>query len=313
MEESGGGGRHEAGAAARLRRRLRRAGLAALVVAAGAAAAGILGRYRHETEVRRWTAASAVPTVSVVSPRPGPSSTSLTLPGNVAAWYEAPIYARVNGYLKAWYFDYGAPVKQGDLLAEIEAPDLDAQLAASQAKLNSARSVVKVRQAEVEFAQTTYERWRDSPRGVVSVQERENKKANYRTAVAQLNAAIADVAADQGEVDRLQALEGFKRIVAPFDGIVTARETDVGALINAGSAPRQELFRVADVHEMRVFVRVPQRQSVGVVPGLTAELDLPQYPGRHFTAVVATTAQAIATASRTLLVELHAANPHGLL
>ena len=164
-----------------------------------------------------------------------PAAERLVLPGTVQAWYEAPIYARVNGYLKDWYFDYGAHVKKGDLLAEIDAPDLDAQLAAAQAKLNSARATVKVREAEKQFAETTYERWRDSPKGVVSVQEQEGKQADYNSAVARLNAATAEVAADQGEVDRLKALEEFKRITAPFDGVVTARETDIGALINAGS------------------------------------------------------------------------------
>jgi RND family efflux transporter MFP subunit len=231
------------------------------------------------------------------------------LPGTVQAWYEAPIYARVNGYLKDWYDDFGAHVKKGDILAEIETPDLDAQLAGAQAKLNSARAVVVVRQAEKQFAETTYERWRNSPKGVVSEQEQESKQADYNSAVARVNAAQAEVAADQGEVDRLQALEGFKKILAPFDGVVTARETDVGALINAGSGSNgPELFRVADVHKMRIYVQVPQQMSAGIRQGLSAELHLPQYPSKTFKATVATTSSAINLNARTLLVELHAEN-----
>src|SRR5271157_5868751 len=141
----------------------------------------------------------------------------------------------------------------------------------------------------------TYKRWRESPKGVVSEQETESKQADYGTAMARLNSANAEVAADQGEVDRLNALEGFKKIIAPFDGVVTARETDIGALINAGSGTSNgpELFRMADVSKMRIFVQVPQQQSAGIAPGQEAELHLPQYPGRTFKATVATTSNAI--------------------
>ncbi len=307
------GGSEVPSSSPRLRRNLRRFGLVVVILAIGAATAGIVDRRRQDDEVRRWTAQAAIPTVTVLRPRRGPSATQLVEPGEVQPWYEAPIYARVNGYLKRWYFDYGARVKQGALLAEIDTPDLDAQLAAAQARLNSAKSVIAVRRAQMEFAKTTYERWRDSPQGVVSAQERESKKADYRTAVANLDAAIATANAARGEVDRLAALEGFKRIVAPFAGIVTARETDIGDLINAGGGRGPELFRIADTHEMRIFVRLPQQMSAGIRPGLSATLHLPQYPKRVFRARVATTADAIQTASRTLLVELHAANPGGLL
>jgi RND family efflux transporter MFP subunit len=235
----------------------------------------------------------------------------------VQAWFEAPIFARVNGYLKKWNFDYGAHVKKGDVLAEIETPDLDAQLAASEAKLNSARAVVKVREAEEQFAQSTFQRWRDSPKGVVSVQEQESKLADYNSAKARLVSAQAEVAADQGDVDRLRTMSNFKNITAPFDGIVTARETDVGALINAGSGTGggsgPELFRVADVRMMRVYVQVPQQLSAGIKAGQNAELQLPQYPTKSFKAAVATTSSAINTNARTLLVELHADNPDGEL
>ena len=294
-------------------RNLRRIGVIAVLAAIAIAAFGILQRRSHEAEVAQWTQEQAIPTVAVINPRAGAATQRLVLPGTVQAWYEAPIYARVPGYLKNWNFDYGAHVKKGDVLAEIETPDLDAQLAASQAKLNSARAVVNVREAEEQFAQSTYQRWRDSPKGVVSVQEQESKQADFNSAKARLSSAKAEVAVDQGEVDRLQALESFKRITAPFDGVVTARETDIGALINAGSGvgggSGPELFRVADVHMMRIYVQVPQQLSAGIKAGLKAELQLPQYPNKTFDATVATTSSAINTNARTLLVELHAENP----
>ena len=290
-------------------------GLFAAVVAIAVVAFGIVERRHNEVTVAQWTEAQAIPEVAVITPKAGPAVQSLTLPGTIQAWYQAPMYARVSGYLKMWYSDYGAHVKKGDVLAEIDTPDRDAQLAAAQAKLNSALAVVNVRKAELQFADSTYKRWRELPKGVVSEQETESKQADYGTAMARLNSANAEVAADQGEVDRLNALEGFKKIIAPFDGVVTARETDIGALINAGSGTRNgpELFRMADVSKMRIFVQVPQQQSAGIAAGQEAELHLPQYPGRTFKATVATTSNAINMEARTLLVELHADNPDGLL
>jgi RND family efflux transporter MFP subunit len=292
---------------------LRWIGLLAVIAAIGVVAGGILERRSHETDVTKWTNEQAIPTVAIVTPKTGPAEQSLVLPATIQAWYEASIYARVSGYLKDWYFDYGAHVKKGDVLAEIDAPELDAQLAGAQARLNSAEAVVKVREAEKQFAESTYKRWRDSPAGVVSVQEQQSKQADFNSAVARLNAANADVQQDQGEVDRLAALEDFKKLVAPFDGIVTARETDIGALINAGSGTGPELFKVADIHKMRIYVQVPQQLSAGIRPGLTADLTLPQYPDKTFKSTIATTSSAINMAARTLLVELHADNPDGLL
>jgi RND family efflux transporter MFP subunit len=289
----------------------------ALLVAIGIAVAGILARRHQQSEVTKWTVEQAVPTVATITPKQGVSDQQLVLPGDIEAWYEAPIYARVSGYLKDWYFDFGAHVQKGQLLADIDAPDLDAQLAAAKAKLASAQAQVKVREAERDFANTTYARWRDSPKGVVSEQETESKKAEFGSAAARYNASLADANVNQSQVDQLTALEDFKRIVAPFDGIVTARNTDVGALINAGSGvgggTGPQLFRVADVHEMRVFVQVPQEMSAGMHSGLTAVLALPQYPDKTFKAVVATTSEAINKTSRTLLVELHADNTDKLL
>jgi RND family efflux transporter MFP subunit len=302
---------------AQLAGKLRRAGKIAVAAALLVAALGVGVRLYEAHQVAQWTNAQAVPTVNLITPKRGVSGQETVLPGDVWAWYEAPIYARVNGYLKQWYFDYGAHVKKGQVLAVIDAPDLDAELSAAQANLKAAQAQVNVRAAEMEFARTTYVRWRDSPKGVVSEQEQESKKADYNSANARYLAAQADVRADQGTVDRLRALEQYKLLVAPFDGVVTARNTDIGALINAGSGAgggsAPQLFRVADVHEMRVFVQVPQQISAGIYNGLNAELYLPQYPQRTFKAVVATTAQAINQAARTLLVELHADNSNGLL
>jgi RND family efflux transporter MFP subunit len=289
----------------------------ALVVALGIAIAGILLRRYQESEVTKWTTEQAVSVVVTVTPKQGVTGQQISLPGDIEAWYEAPIYARVSGYLKAWYFDFGAHVTKGQLLAEIDAPDLDAQLAAARARLVSAEAQVKVREAERNFADTTYARWRDSPKGVVSEQETESKKAESGSAAARYNASLAEANVNRSQVDQLTALEAFKRIVAPFDGIVTQRNTDVGALINAGSGvgggSGPQLFKVADVHEMRVFVQVPQEMSANMRAELTATLSLPQYPDKTFDAVVSTTSEAINKTSRTLLVELHAKNTDNLL
>jgi RND family efflux transporter MFP subunit len=301
----------------RSHRGLRWIGIGAVVVAVVVAAAGIMRRQQQHAEVTEVSEAAAIPTVAVTMPKRGVSGLQVVLPGDIQAWYDAPIYARVNGYLKNWYHDFGAQVKTGDVLAVIDAPDLDGQFAAAKARLNSMNSAVKVREAELEFAKTTYDRWRESPKGVVSVQETMSKKGDFDSATARLDAAIADVKAAEGDVERLQALQQFKQITAPFDGVVTERNTDIGALINAGSGvgggSGPVLFRVADVHKMRIFVQVPQQSSAEIRAGLTAELRLPQYPDKIFKAEVATTSRAINMTSRTLLVELHADNPDGIL
>jgi RND family efflux transporter MFP subunit len=292
--------------------RLLSVGAVALVVAI--AVEGVWHRQSQEKAVAAWTDAAAIPVVDLVHPTKGAPQQRVVLPGDIHAWYEAPLYARVNGYLKNWYFDFGAQVKKGDVLADIDTPEIDAQLTAAKAKLTAASAAVKVREAEAQFAKSAYERWRDAPRGVVSVQEQEAKQAEYESGVARLNAAKADMAVAQADVDRLESLQSFKKVVAPFDGVVTARETDIGALINAGSnGTARELFSVADIHKVRIYVKVPQRLASNVHRGLTAELRLPQYPGKVFTAKATTTSHSVNTSSRTLLVELEADNLDGLL
>jgi RND family efflux transporter MFP subunit len=236
----------------------------------------------------------------VIHPARGVTGQQIVLPGTVDAYFQAPIYARVSGYLKMWYKDIGARVTAGQLLATIETPDLDQELAQAQANLG-------VADANYQLARVTATRWQRLLKSdAVSVQDVDVK-------VGDATARQAAVTAAQANVSRLEALEGFKRIVAPFDGVITARRTDVGALINAGSGVGPELFAVADVHKMRVYVRVPQAESADITRGMEATLSLPQYPDKTFAAKVVTTANAIDPASNTLLVELMADNPDDIL
>jgi RND family efflux transporter MFP subunit len=271
-----------------------------LCVAGAVAVLGVMSRDRSEAELQTWTDAAAIPTVTVVSPMRGEEKQELVLPGTVEAFYQAPIYARVSGYVKMWYKDIGAHVKAGELLAEIDAPDLDQQLA-------QARGNLLIAEANEQLAELTAKRWR-ALRTTDSVsQQTADEKAGDAAAK---HAAVVSAEAD---VQRLVALESFKRITAPFDGVVTARKTDVGALINAGSGSGPELFSVADMHEMRIYVRVPQTFAPELQIGMTATLRLPQHTKRTFTAKLATTSSSVATDSRTVLVELQADNADGAL
>lgn len=284
----------------RTSRRLGLLGLAALCVAVAVAVTGILGRRQSEAELQGWTDAAAVPTVAVVTPGRGEGHQELVLPGDIGAWYEAPIYARVTGYVKMWYQDIGAHVTAGQLLAEIDAPDLDQQFAQAKGNLSMAR-------ANEGLAVLTAQRWK-ALRTTDSVsQQTTDEKAGDAAA------KHAAVIAAEAEVQRLAALENFKRITAPFDGVVTARKTDVGALINAGGGTGPELFAVADIHQMRIYVRVPQAFAPQLRIGMTATLKLPQQAARTALATLATTANAIAMDSRTILAELHADNADGVL
>ena len=272
----------------------------ALVLAIVIAVGGILIRAHDESALAKQTDADAVPAVDVIRPRQNEPQATLSLPGDVQAWFEAPIYAQVSGYLRMWYKDIGAPVKAGDLLGIIDAPELDQQLHAAQARKAAAV-------ADEKLAEVTAARWRHLlPTNAVSQQ-------SVDVAVSDAAAKQAAVVAAQAEVERLQALEGFKRLVAPFDGVVTVRRTDVGALIKADSLPGPELFAVADIHAMRVYVRVPQSYAAQVKIGMPADLHLPEYPDRIFPAKVITVAHQVNEQSRTMLVELEAPNPGHLL
>ncbi len=243
--------------------------------------------------------------VDIIEARPVGAAQRFTLPGQTAAWHASTIYARVNGFVGKWFADIGDTVHKGQVLALIETPDLDAQLAAARAQLNAARAQVQSRKAEAEFAKTTYERWRDSPKGVVSEQEREQKHADYDTAIAHLKSAQADVALDQARVDQYVALAQFKQVTAPFDGVVTERHIDIGNLVTAGStSATTPLYVMTQNNPMRVFVDVPQSAA--------ADLTANQLPvevraagtGQVYTAKVARTSEALDQRSRALRVEV---------
>lgn len=248
--------------------------------------------------------------VTVVPVQPAVGERLLTLPGETAAWYESTIYGRVNGYVANWNADIGDHVRQGQTLATIETPELDAQLAAARAQLNAAESQVVVRQAEAELATTTYERWRDSPKGVVSEQEREEKRAGFDSATARLNAARAQVAVSQADVDHYAALAEFKRVVAPFDGTIVERRIDIGNLVTAGStAATTSLYRMSQDKPIRVFVDVPQRASGELMkPGVPVQIQASNLPGRTFTGKIARSSRAINPQARTLKVEVDLPN-----
>ncbi len=205
---------------------------------------------------------SAAPPVDVITVRPAQIGQDLILPGQTAAWFETTIYARVNGYVAKWLVDIGDHVKKGQVLAIIETPELDAELNAAKAQLKSSEAQVAAREAEAQFSKSTNERWRDSPKGVVSDQEREAKKADYESANARLYAANAQVALDKSKVDQYRDLAEFKQVVAPFDGTITERKIDIGNLVTAGSASNTTpLYRMAQTDPLRVFVDVPAKRG----------------------------------------------------
>jgi RND family efflux transporter MFP subunit len=273
----------------------------AALVGALVAFGGVTSREKSEVELRKWTHERAIPTVAVVNPEHSTTQQNLVLPGQVEAWFADPIHARVSGYVKMWYKDIGAKVKAGDVLADIDTPDLDQQLQQAQGELEKAK-------ANAALAEVTAKRWQTLQKSdAVSQQVTDEKQGDYQ-------ARLAEVAAAKANVARLNAMEGFKQLVAPFDGVVTARNIDVGALVHDGThANSTELFEVSDVHELRVYVDVPQSYSAEIRPGMVAELKASQYPDRIFHATVATTSDAIARKSRTLQVELHRDNKDGVL
>ncbi|SOE87257.1 RND family efflux transporter, MFP subunit [Burkholderia sp. YR290] len=269
--------------------------LAVLIVAGG-----VTLRVKHEHRLKDWTEAQAIPSVNVVIPARELPGGSLDLPGRLEAFESAPIYARVSGYLKSWRVDIGSQVKAGETLAEIETPELDQQLIQAKADVASAK-------ADAALAETTAHRWQSLlDTDAVAKQEVDERTQDY--AVKQ-----ARVAAAQANLDRLGATKGFAKIVAPFDGVITARETDVGALINAGGGTGPQLFSVSSVDKLRVYVRVPQEYAPMIKPGGTGTFTVPEYPGKKFTATVAGLADSVNAASGTTLVQLLVDNPGHLL
>jgi RND family efflux transporter MFP subunit len=259
---------------------------------------------------------SEKPRVDVVTVTSPTATQPLMLPGETAAWYESTIYARVSGYVDKWFVDIGDQVKAGQTLATIDTPELDAELLAAKAKLNASEAQVAVKQAQANFAKTTYERWRGSPKGVVSEQEREDKKANSTEAAAELNAALAQVGLAQADVDRLSAFERFKQVTAPFDGTIIQRRIDIGDLVTAGStASTTPLYRITKDDPMRVFVDAPQRVAPELMkPGELATITGNDLRNRRFEGKVARTAKAINPTARTLRVEIDLPNPdHALV
>jgi RND family efflux transporter MFP subunit len=281
-------------------RRLRLAGIAAAVVAVVIVVYGVATRAAESSRLHDWTEAQSLPTVAVVSPAGGTNSKSLELPGRLEPYVRAPIYARISGYLKSWKYDIGAQVKAGAVLAEIETPDLDQQLLQARADLASA-------QANAALAQTTAKRWQSLLGGdSVSKQEVDEKVGDFTAKQAMVKAA-------QANVERIVAMKGFTRIVAPFDGTVTARETDVGALISAGGGTGPELFVVSDTRRLRVYVNVPQSYVPNVPSGTKATLSVPEHPGVNYTATVEASAQSVNAASGTTLMQLTVDNKAGEL
>jgi RND family efflux transporter MFP subunit len=279
--------------------------IAALAVGAATLAyaihGGVVTRVAAESSLARSTEEAAVPIVNVIHPKDGAPLEELILPGNTQAFSDTPIFARTSGYLKRWYFDIGAHVKRGDLLVEIETPEIDKQLQQARADLATA-------QANHHLAETTAARWQfllqsDS----VSVQETDEKNAD-------LSARKATVDSNASNVHRLEDLQSFQKIYAPFDGILTARNTDVGALIDAGAnSAGKELFHLAAIDTLRVFVAIPEVYSRAARPGAAASLTLDEFPGRSFQGTLARTSNSIDQASHTLLTEVDVRNADGQL
>ncbi|KVA43455.1 RND transporter MFP subunit [Burkholderia cepacia] len=281
-------------------RRLKRTGIVAAIVAAGIAVAGISTRIHAKDRLAIEAAKLAIPTVTAHLPMRSTLSCPLELPGRLDAFVNAPIYARVPGYLKAWYVDIGASVKAGQLLAVIDTPELDQQLQQAKADLRNAV-------ANEKLAETTARRWEEMLKlDSVSKQEADEKRAD-------LAAKQATVAANVANVRRLDALESFKRITAPFDGIVTARRTDVGALIDTGADEGRELFTVSDARQLRLYANVPQLEATAVKPGMVVTLTVPERPGMTFQAKLIATDGSIAASSGTLLAQLLVDNRAGQL
>ena len=277
-------------------------GIALGLLFGGVFAYGILGRLRASATLRAETDTLAIPVVSIATPQRSAPTQEITLPGNVQPFITSPIFSRTNGYLKAWHFDIGAHVKKGQLLAEIETPEVDQQLQQSRSNLATA-------EANLKLAEITKNRYQDLLRtNAVSVQDVDN-------AVGTFNANKAIVEANQANVKQLETLQSFENIYAPFDGIITARNTDIGDLINSGSNgnAKTDLFHISQPGVLRVYVNVPEEYSQLAKPGLTATLTLAEFPGKTFSGKLVRTADSINNATRTLLSEVDVNNPTGQL
>ena len=275
--------------------------IAAIVIAA-LLASGIWSRVKASTTLRAETAQAALTAVSVVSPKQTAPTDEIILPGNVQPFITSPIYSRTNGYLKKWYFDIGAHVKKGQLLAVIETPEVDQQL-------QQARSNLLTAQANLELASVTKNRYQGLLKSnAVSQQDVDNAVGTY-------NANKSIVEADKAAVEQYSALASFEKIYAPFDGVITARNTDIGDLISSGSGTgvKTDLFHIAQPGKLRVYVSVPEEYSQGIKTGMIADLTLAEFPGRKFQGKLVRTAEAITVTTRTLLVEVDVENPSGTL
>jgi RND family efflux transporter MFP subunit len=273
------------------------------IAAIAVVAMGIRSRLKDETAVRAVTAEMAVPSVSIVLPKKTAPAQEIILPGNIQPFISSPIYARTDGYLKKWYFDIGSHVKSGQLLATIQTPEVDEQLA-------QARSTLATAQANLELAQITMDRYQSLlKKHAVAQQDVDNAVGTYAA-----NKAIVD--ADMANVRHYEALVSFENVYAPFEGVIIARNTDIGDLINSGSntAPRTDLFDIVQARTLRVYVNVPEEYSQGVKPGETAaDIVLAEFPGKRFPGKLVRTAEAINATTRTLLVEVDLENPSGTL
>jgi RND family efflux transporter MFP subunit len=281
-------------------KRLRLVGIAFVVLAVVVVAYGLISRARQNSRLHELTEAQALPTVAIVAPARPQDHSILELPGRLEAYIRAPIYARVPGYLKSWQHDIGSKVKAGDVLAEIDTPDLDQQLL-------QARADLSVAQANAKLAQIGAERWQ-SLAGTDAVAKQDVDQRTYTW-----NANIAQVKAAQANVDRLIAEQGFKRLIAPFDGIVTARETDIGALINVGAAGGAELFVVSDTSKLRMYFSVPQNNVPSVPAGTQATISVPEHPDKTYSGTVAYSAQSVNPSTGTTLMQLIVDNSAGEL
>jgi len=279
-------------------RRLRLAGIFILVLVVAIVVYGLVSRAAQNSSLHDLTEAQAVPNVAVITPSSVENRSGLELPGRLEAFIRAPIYARVPGYLKSWKHDIGSKVKAGELLAEIDAPDLDQQLMQARAALN-------VAQANSKLSEITAKRWQSlAGTDAVATQDVDQRTFTWDANIAQVNAAKANV-------DRLVAEEGFKRLIAPFDGIVTARETDIGQLINVGATGGAELFVVSETQKLRIYVNVPQNYVPNVPAGTQATIQVPEHPGKTYKGTVEYSAQAVNPNTGTTLMQIIVDNSAG--